>query len=84
MSCQNYKSYFKTEQMSYLKRYDFLVYKIEFKNCKKNIVPPVLAAAAHKLKRRGSSAPGLRGANGSTPSRRAGEQKTEVGKSPNT
>lgn len=45
-------SYFKTEQMSYLKRYDFLVYKIEFKNCKKKyIVPPLLAAVAHKLKR---------------------------------
>jgi hypothetical protein len=76
-------SYFKTQQTSYLKYYDFLVYKIEFKNYKKNIVPPVLAAVAHKLKRWGSSAPGLRGADGSTPPRRAGEQKTEGRKSPN-
>ena len=30
--CQNYKRRFKTEQVPYLERCDYLVYKIEFKS----------------------------------------------------
>lgn len=70
--------------MSYLKRYNFLVYKIEFEIVKK-ILPPVTAAVAHKLKRWGCStpAPGLRGANGSTPPRRGGRSKGGGGRKQN-
>jgi hypothetical protein len=77
--CQNYKCFSKRSRCLIWNVVTAWFIKLNLKICKKNIVPPLSAAVSHELKSRCSSAPGLRGANGTSPPRRTGEQKTEWG-----